>query len=114
MEQVTRPTVLEVNLDNFKYNIEQIRKLLKPETTIMPVIKAEGYGTYINTRLDIIDEFDIVAIATVDEGVYLRSLGFKKEIFVLNQPYITEIDKIIENNLTIGVCSKEFFRRNKK
>ena len=113
MEQVTRPTVLEVNLDNFKYNIGQIRKLLKPETTIMPVIKAEGYGTYINTRLDIIDEFDIVAIATVDEGVYLRSLGFKKEIFVLNQPYITEIDKIIENNLTIGVCSKNFLEEIK-
>ena len=113
MEQVTRPTVLEVNLDNFKYNIEQIKKLLKPETIIMPVIKAEGYGTYINTRLDIIDEFDIVAIATVDEGVYLRSLGFKKEIFVLNQPYITEIDKIIENNLTIGVCSKNFLEEIK-
>ena len=113
MEQVTRPTVLEVNLDNFKYNIEQIRKLLKPETTIMPVIKAEGYGTYINTRLDIINEFNIVAIATVDEGVYLRSLGFKKEIFVLNQPYITEIDKIVENNLTIGVCSKEFLEEVK-
>lgn len=37
LDEITRPTVLEVNLDNFKYNIEQIRKFLKPETTIMPV-----------------------------------------------------------------------------
>ena len=112
-ENITRPTVLEVSLDNFKYNIEQIRKLLKPATKIMPVIKAEGYGTYINTRLNIIDEFEIVAIATVDEGGNLRNLGFKKGIFVLNQPYITEIDKIVENNLTIGICSKEFLEEVK-
>ena len=108
IDKITRPSVLEVNLDNFKYNIEQIRKLLKAETKIMPVIKSEAYGTYINIRLDIINKFDIVAIATVDEGVDLRKIGFKKEIFVLNQPYITEIDKIVENNLTIGICSKEF------
>ena len=108
LDKITRPSVLEINLDNFKHNIEQIRKLLKPETKIMPVIKAESYGTYINTRLDIINDFDIVAIATVDEGADLRKLGFKNEIFVLNQPYITEIDKIVENNLTIGICSKEF------
>ena len=113
LDKITRPSVLEVNLDNFKYNIKQIKKFLKPETKIMPVIKAEGYGTYINTRLNIIDEFEIVAIATVDEGENLRNLGFKKGIFVLNQPYITEIDKIVENNLTIGVCSKGFLEEVK-
>ena len=113
VDKITRPTVLEVNLENFKYNIEQIKKFLKPQTKIMPVIKADGYGTYINKRIDIINEFDIVAIATVDEGVNLRNLGFKKEIFVLNQPYITEIEKIVENNLTIGICSKEFLEKVK-
>ena len=114
LDNITRPTVLEVNLDNFKYNIKQIKKFLKPKTTIMPVIKAEGYGTYINTRLDIINDFDIVAVAIVDEGVELRKLGYKKDIFVLNQPYVTEIDKIEENNLVVGVCSKEFLEEAKK
>ena len=113
LEEITRPSVLEVNLDNFKYNIKQIKKFLKPETKIMPVIKAEGYGTYINTRLNIIDEFETVAIATVNEGENLRNLGFKKGIFVLNQPCTTEIDKIVENNLTIGVCSKGFLEEVK-
>lgn len=114
LDNITRPTVLEVNLDNFKYNVEQIKKFLKPETTIMPVIKAEGYGTYINTRLDIINNFDIVAVAIVDEGIELRKLGYKKDIFILNQPYVSEIDKIEENNLVIGVCSKEFLEEVKK
>ena len=114
VSKITRPTVLEVNLDNFKYNIEQIRKFLKPETVVMPVIKAEGYGTYINTRLDIINEFDIVAVAIVDEGAELRNLGYKKDIFVLNQPYVSEIKKIEENNLVVGICSKEFLEEVKK
>ena len=114
IDDITRPTVLEVNLDNFKYNIEQIKKFLKPETVLMPVIKAEGYGTYINKRLDIINDFDIVAVAIVDEGVELRKIGYKKDIFILNQPCITEIDKIIENDLSVGLCSNEFLEEAKK
>ena len=74
----------------------------------MPVIKASGYGTYINRRLDIINQFDIVAVANVDEGVELRELGYEKEIFVLNQPYESEIDKIINYNITVGISSYGF------
>lgn len=114
IDDITRHTVLEVNLDNFKYNIEQIKKFLKPETVVMPVIKADGYGTYINKRLDIINNFDIVAVAIVDEGVELRKIGYKKDIFILNQPCITEIDKIIENDLSVGLCSNEFLEEAKK
>lgn len=105
---ITRPTVMEINLDNFKYNINQIKSIVGSGVEIMPVIKANGYGTWINRCLEIINEFNIVAVATVDEGVYLRNLGFEKEIFVLNQPYVTEIDKIIQNNITIGISSSSF------
>ena len=74
----------------------------------MPVIKANGYGTYVNTRLDILNKFDIVAIATVDEGAFIRKLGYEKEIFILNQPYQDEISKIIENDLIVGISSDSF------
>lgn len=107
-EKITRPTVMEVNIDNFKYNIEQIRKKLKPDTTIMPIMKANAYGTYLNTRFDIVNEFKIIGLATVDEGVELRKLGYQKDIFILNQPAVSEINKIIENDLVIGLSSKEF------
>jgi len=97
-------------LENFKYNIESIKKKLSAGTKIMPVIKAKAYGTYINTRLDILNEFDIVAVAIADEGVELRKIGYEKEIFILNQPYIDEIDKIIENNLIVGISGKDFVK----
>lgn len=113
-QKPTRPTVLEINLDNFEYNLNQIKNKLKPETKIMPVIKANAYGTYINKRLDILNKFDIVAVAIVDEGEDLRKLGYEKEIFVLNQPDINEIEKITKNNLTIGLSSMEFLKEVKK
>jgi alanine racemase len=108
MEEITRPTVMEVNIDDFFENIEQIKSFLKKDTKIMPVIKANAYGTYLNTRLDVLNEFDIVAVATVDEGLAVRKLGYEKEIFILNQPYVDEIPKIIENDLIVGISSDSF------
>ena len=106
--EITRPTVLEINLSNLKYNIDQIQQLVGSDVQLMPVIKANGYGTYINKRLDIINQFNIVAVACVDEAVALRELGYEKEIFVLNQPYKDEIQKILEYNIVVGISSYEF------
>lgn len=105
---ITRPVWLEINLDNFNFNINQIQKIVGKDVKIMPVIKANGYGTYINQRLEVLNSFDIVAVACVDEGVYLREIGYEKEIFVLNQPYVTEIEKIIKYNIVPGISSYEF------
>lgn len=109
--EITRPVFMEIDLNNFKHNISKIKEKVGNTVTIMPVIKANAYGTYINTRLDILNEFEIVAVANVDEGVYIRKLGYEKEIFVLNQPYETEIDKIIENNITVGISSYDFAKQ---
>ncbi len=106
--EITRPAYLEINLNNLQYNIDQIQNKVGKDVKLMPVIKASGYGTYINKRLDIINQFDIVAVANVDEGVYLRELGYKKEIFVLNQPYASEIEKIVKYNIVVGISSYGF------
>lgn len=104
-----RQTYLEVNLSNFKHNINEIKKLHE-DKEIIPVIKANAYGTHINKRLDIINEFNIVAVAIVEEALYLRELGYKKDILVLNQPYIEEIEDIISNNITVGLSSIDFLK----
>ena len=103
-----RRSVLEVNLNNFIYNVEQIQNFVGKDIKIMPVVKANGYGSHINTRLDIMNRFDIVAVALVSEAIYLREIGFDKEIFVLNQPALEEIDLIINNNITIGLSDLSF------
>lgn len=108
--EITRPTYMEISLENFEYNINQIKNKVG-NAKIMPVIKANGYGTHINKCLDIINKFDIVAVATVDEGVFLRKLGYNNEIFCLNQPYETEIQKIIDENIVVGVSSDSFIKK---
>ena len=75
----TYPNRLEVNIDNFKHNINEIKKIIDSNTEIMPVIKANAYGTYLNTRIDLLNEFNIVAVANTYEGVNLRKLGYKKK-----------------------------------
>ena len=40
----------------------------------------DGYGTYINKRLDVINNFNIVAVAKVEEAIFLRELGYEKDI----------------------------------
>ena len=106
--EITRPVVMEVNLSDFEHNISQIRARVGEDVTIMPVIKGNAYGTYLNKKLDILNKFDIVAVATVDEGVDIRKLGYAKEIFVLNQPFETEIDKIVQYGITVGISSYAF------
>ena len=106
--EITRPVVMEVNLTNFEHNMNEIRKKIGEDVAMMPVIKANGYGTYINHRLDVLNDYDIVAVANVDEAVFVRELGFEKQIFVLNQPYETEIDKIVKYDIIVGISSYHF------
>ena len=108
MEEITRPTVMEISMENLNHNIEEIQKYVGNDVKLMPVIKANGYGTYINKKLDFLNKFDIVAVAIVDEGVEIRKAGYEGEIFVLNQAYKDEIEKIINYNITVGVSSQGF------
>ena len=58
--------------------------------------------------LELIKDFNIVGVARVSEAIELRNIGFKNEIFVLNQPYVEEIDDISKYNISIGICSFDF------
>lgn len=102
------PTVMQVDLQNFRENVKEIQSQLSRGCKMMPVIKANAYGTYINTQLDVVSEFDIVAVAVVCEGAEIRKIGYKKEIFVLNQPAISEIEEIAANDLSVGISDKNF------
>lgn len=102
--------IMEIDINDFKQNIIKIKEFVGNKVTIMPIIKANGYGTYINENLDLIKDFEIIGVATVDEGVKIRTLGFKNQIFILNQPTIEEIHQIVKNNLIIGICSEEFLK----
>lgn len=78
-----RSTQLIVNLKNIKHNIEEIKKYLGNSINIMPVVKSYGYGSHLNECPEILNEFDYVGVAYLDEAIQLRKNGYKKEILIL-------------------------------
>ncbi len=103
-------TVLEVNTRKFLENISKIKNYVGNKE-IMPIVKANGYGTYLNKNLEVLNHFNIIAVAEVQEAIEIRKIGYQKEIFILNQPSIEELQDIVNNNITIGISSKEFLQK---
>ncbi len=106
-----RTTILEIDKNIIINNINKIKEYTNKE--VMPIIKANGYGTHINKDLSFLNNFNIVGVALVQEGVEIRKNGYKEDIFVLNQPAIDEIEDIIKYNLVIGLSSLEFLEKIK-
>ncbi len=106
---MNRQSYMEISKKRFRYNIEQIKKYVN-DKQVMPIIKANGYGTHINRCLELVEEFDIVGVACVSEAIDLRNIGYKGEIFVLNQPYMEDIENIIKYNVIVGVSDINFVR----
>lgn len=102
-----RKTFLEVDKNAFLSNINIIKEHCGNKE-IMPVVKANAYGTYLNKEMDLMNKFNMVAVAIVDEAIQLRKNGYKNDIFVLNQPYEEEIEDIIKYNIIVGVSSFSF------
>lgn len=108
-----RDTILEVNTKNIIHNINEIKKYIGKNSDIMPIIKNNAYGTYIDEKLDIFEKtkIKIVGVAIVDEGIYLRKKGYQGDIFILNQPLEKEINAIYKYRLTIGISSIDFIKK---
>ena len=104
-----RVTKLVVDTNAFLDNINNIKKFVGNKE-IMPIIKANGYGTHINKRIDIINNFNIVGVAIVDEAIELRNNGYKNDIFVLNQPSVLELDDISKYDLVVGISEISFIK----
>jgi alanine racemase len=99
-------TVLEVNLDAIVHNLNYFRSCLKPETKIIAMVKAAGYGS---GSLEIArtlqtNSCDIVAVAVADEGVELRHGGITMPIIVMN-PEFGSFATIFEHKLEPEIYS---------
>lgn len=110
MKCSVRVTRLVVDIEKILENINEIKNYIGNNVDIMPIIKANGYGSHINDCLEILNRFDIVGVSLVDEAVYIRNNGYKKCIFVLYPPVVNEISSVIDNNLCINGSNIEILR----
>ncbi|TFE01977.1 alanine racemase [Jeotgalibacillus salarius] len=80
-----RDTWIEVDLDAISYNISQLSEQLHKDTVIMAVVKANAYGHgYLEVAETALESgAEWLAVAFLDEALFLRKHGFTAPILVL-------------------------------
>ena len=99
-------TTLEVNLNALVDNLNHYRSFMKPETKLVCMIKADGYGAgaveIAKTLQD--HRVDYLAVAVADEGVELRRAGITANIMIMN-PEMTAFKTMFDYDLEPEVYS---------
>lgn len=97
-----RSTQLIIDLSNIKKNINSIRNYLGNNVEIMPIVKANGYGTHLNYCADILNQFHYVGVALLDEALQLKNNGYKNNIFILYPLSKEELQIAIKENFIVN------------
>jgi len=105
-------SLLEVNLDALRSNLQYIRSLLPGNTKIMAMVKAFAYGSGAEAvaRMLEYNRVDYLGVAYTDEGVHLRQCGIKTPIMVMN-PSEEGFEDLILYNLEPVVFSFQILKR---
>lgn len=106
LEKKVHETILEVNLDAIVHNFNYYRSRLRPETKMMCMVKAFGYGAGSYELAKTLQEYrcDYLAVAVADEGAELRKEGISIPIVVMN-PEFSSFNVLFENHLEPEVYS---------
>ncbi len=106
LEQKVHETILEVDLNAVANNLNHFRSLLKPETKMVCMIKANAYGAgAIEIARTLQDHrVDYLAVATADEGAELRRAGITQNIIVMN-PEMSSFKTLFDYDLEPEVYS---------
>lgn len=99
-------TILEVNLSALVANLNHYRSLMKPQTKLVCMIKADAYGAgSVEVAKTLQDHrVDYLAVAVADEGVTLRNNGITSNIMIMN-PEMTAFKTMFDYDLEPEVYS---------
>lgn len=106
LEEKKHETILEINLDAITYNLNFYKSKLKPETKVMVMVKAFGYGNggyELAKHLEFL-KVNYLGVAFADEGVDLRKAGITMPIMIMN-PETSSFHTMIAYNLEPEIYS---------
>ena len=106
LEQKVHETILEVNLNAVVSNLNYYRSMLKPETKLVCMVKADAYGAGAVEVAKTLQEHlvDYLAVAVADEGAELRRNGITQNIMIMN-PEMTAFKTMFDYDLEPEVYS---------
>lgn len=99
----------EINLDAIKNNILEIKKILKPDTKILGVVKADAYGHgFLEVSKVLIENgADSLGVAFIDEAIQLRDCGIDKPILILGHTPKEYSNILVERDIIPSVFNTE-------
>jgi len=103
-----RPTWAEIDLGAFRHNFKEIKRKLKKGTSLLPVVKADGYGHGMEeiARASLSCGAKLLGVANIEEGIFLRKKGITAPILILGSVYpLSNFTHILRYNLTPAICS---------
>ncbi|MBL8076665.1 MAG: alanine racemase [Anaerolineales bacterium] len=102
-----RPTFLEVNLDQLKINLDNIRAHVAP-AKVLVVLKANAYGHGVDGVAPFIAPFaDYIGVALVEEAVHIRKMGISTPILVMGGTLPEQLPDFFEYDLTLAASSPD-------
>lgn len=106
LQQKAHETVLEINLNHLVSNLNFYKSKLRPETRLMAMVKAFGYGSGSFEIANVLQfhQVDYLAVAYADEGVELRKAGIETPIMVMS-PEENSFDAMIRHRLEPEIFS---------
>ena len=103
----------KINLNHITYNIEQMKRHISPDTRMILVVKADGYGHGASRIARETCGMDCVwgyATATLDEAVLLRKAGIEKPVLVLGCTFPEQYEEAIEHGIRMTVYTEDSAR----
>ena len=109
MSTFYRPTWADISLDALYYNIEEVRKGLKPGTRIMASVKANAYGHGVVEIARAVERYglDYLGVAFLDEALRLREEGIQLPILVLGFVAPEHLKLAQQHNVTIALYRED-------
>ncbi len=110
-----RPTFAEIDLSAIRHNLEIVSHIVKGDTKILGVVKADAYGHGIKeVSKTIVDYVDYFGVASLDEAAILRRTGIQKPILIMGAILPEEIEGVLKFNVIQTVSDLDIPKRLSK
>jgi len=99
-----------IELDNVKYNLDQIAGRLSPGTKVIGVIKTDGYGhgaLPIAKELEKLDYVHGYGVATAEEALMLKNHGIRKPIIIIGYSFPSAYEEMMVRSVRLTVFRED-------
>jgi len=104
---MTRPVRARIDLSALTFNLTQVRRAA-PDSRVMAVIKADGYGHGMLAVAGALGAADAFAVASLEEALQLRAAGVSKPVLLLEGVFAAdELSAVVEHRFELVVHHEE-------